>query len=78
MSGCKVCEAAHALCLSGAPASAADFLRAAVVQERKAKEAAEAERDAERERCARIVEAYTNTEPDRAIAAAAAQIRSGK
>jgi hypothetical protein len=42
---CPVCEAAHALCLSGDPASAADFLRAAVVQERKAKETAEAERD---------------------------------
>lgn len=34
--------------------------------------------EAERERCARIVEAYTNTEPDRAIAAAAAEIRRGK
>jgi hypothetical protein len=33
---------------------------------------------AERERCARIVESYTNTEPDRAIAAAAERIRSGK
>lgn len=42
---CPVCEAAHAFCLSGAPASTADFLKSAVVQERKAKEAAEAERD---------------------------------
>lgn len=33
---------------------------------------------AERERCARIVESHANTEPDRAIAAAAAEIRSGK
>lgn len=33
---------------------------------------------AERERCARIVESYANTEPDRAIAAAAAEIRGGK
>lgn len=46
---------------------------------------AEAERDAlradcaaERERCARIVEGFENTDPDRAIAAAAAQIRSGR
>lgn len=34
--------------------------------------------NAERERCARIVEAFENTDPDRAIAAAAAEIRSGK
>ncbi len=41
---CKVCEAAHAMCLSGdAGAQAADFLKAAIVQERKAKEKAEAE-----------------------------------
>ncbi len=41
---CKVCEAAHAMCLSGdGGAQAADFLKAAIVQERKAKEAAEAE-----------------------------------
>ncbi|RTL21035.1 MAG: hypothetical protein EKK55_16850 [Rhodocyclaceae bacterium] len=33
---------------------------------------------AERERCARIVEAFENTDPDRAIAAAAERIRSGK
>lgn len=33
---------------------------------------------AERERCARIVESHANTDPDRAIAAAAAEIRSGK
>ena len=32
----------------------------------------------ERERCARIVESHANTEPDRAIAAAAAEIRGGK
>lgn len=40
---CPVCEAAHALCLSGAQAEAADFIRAAIVQERKAKEKAEAD-----------------------------------
>ena len=33
---------------------------------------------AERERCARIVESFDNTAPDRAIAAAAAEIRSGR
>lgn len=33
---------------------------------------------AERERCARIVESYANTDPDRAIAAAAAEIRGAK
>lgn len=42
---CPVCEAAHAFCRSGAPASTADFIKSAIVQERKAKEAAEAERD---------------------------------
>ena len=59
---CPVCEAAHALCLSGAQANAADFLKAAIVQERKAKEKAEAERDelrAECERLQRIVAAAT-------------------
>ena len=33
---------------------------------------------AERERCARIVESFDNTDPDEAIAAAAAEIRKGK
>lgn len=40
--------------------------------------AVERERRAERERCARIVESYANTDPERAIAAAAAEIRGGK
>lgn len=33
---------------------------------------------AERERCARIVESYANTDPDRALVAAAAEIRGSK
>ena len=40
--------------------------------------AAKAAVAAERERCARIVESFDNTDPDRAIAAAAAEIRGGK
>lgn len=39
---CATCEAAHRICLSGGPAATVDLVMAAIVQERKAKEAAEA------------------------------------
>lgn len=39
---CPVCESAHALCLSGASSDPVDFIRAAIITERKAKERADA------------------------------------
>lgn len=51
---CPVCEAAHAMTVGGKQCAADDFIRAAIVQERKAKEKAEAERDELRAECERL------------------------